>query len=76
MLARGAFLDWPPNVIVIWSANFASSSWANASSQNLSDALSFVTSVSFGHCALTESAVVVSFADCVPFIEPKLLQKK
>ena len=34
------------------------------------------TSLAFGHVALTESAVVVSSAGRVPFIAPKLLQKK
>src|SRR5215207_2716536 len=76
MPARVMVLDWPPNDTVTWSASFASSSCPIASSQDLNDALSFATGVSLGHFALRESAVVVSAADRVAFIAPKLLQKR
>ena len=55
MDARVDGLDWPPNVIVICSASFASSSCPIAASQNLNEALSCATNVSFGHVALTET---------------------
>jgi hypothetical protein len=44
--------------------------------QNANDALSLVTSISFGHFALTESAVAESVCAPVAFIAPNVLQKK
>ena len=75
--ARVNWRAWPrPNVIETCSASFASSSWAIASSQYLSDSLSFETSLSLGHFALTLSAVVVSSADSVGCSGPNLVQKR
>ena len=64
-----------PMVIVTWSASFASSSCENASSQNVNDAFIFVISISRGHLAFTESAVVSSSRATVAFFSPNWLQK-
>ena len=76
MLARLTLRVLPLNVSETWSPSFVSSSWAKASSQKVSDALSFATSESLGHFALTESAVAESLAEIVAFIAPKALQKR
>jgi hypothetical protein len=76
MLARDTLREVAPKVRVTSSASFTSSSCANASSQNLNDTLSFVTSSAFGHVAFTESAVVVSFASTDAFIVPNALQNR
>ena len=42
----------------------------------MNDSLSFATSLSFGHVALTESGVAVSSSGRVAFISPNASQKK
>ena len=44
--------------------------------QKANDSLSFVSSFSFGHVALTESGVAVSSSARVPFMSPYALQKR
>ena len=75
--ARGICRAGPlPNCTDTWSASFASSSCANARSQKSNDALSFDTSMSFGHFAFAESGVAVSCGGTVAFMSPKALQKR
>ena len=76
MLARVTTRVFPPNVIDTCSPNFESSNCANALSQNVNDAFILLTNSSFGHVALTLSAVALSLAEMVALIAPKLLQKR